>query len=73
MSNMTIQVEFIPGTSIEDAITEAKEKAKLLNIAYVKFNFNGIKFCIGKNANVAEAVQDYANIHNYASKSIIHS
>lgn len=73
MSNMTIQVEFIAGTGIEDAITEAIEKAKLLNIAYVKFNFNGIKFAIGQSANIAKVLQDYANIHNYASKPIIHS
>lgn len=42
-SNMSIDVEFLAGTSITDCLEEAKFKAKLWNLAYVKFNFNGIK------------------------------
>ena len=53
MSKMAIEVEFLAGTDIKDAIEEAKQKAEKLDLAYVKFDFNGVSFCIGQNANVS--------------------
>ena len=60
MSNrMSIVVEFLAGTDLKEAITEAKKMAAKLNLAYIKFNFNGKSFSIGENANVEKAVSQY--------------
>ena len=58
-SNMTINVKFLPGTEIEDAVIEAKEKAKLWKVAYVTFEFNGASFAVGENADVEDAVNEW--------------
>jgi len=58
-SNMQINVEFLAGTSIEDAIQEAKRKAEMLDVVYVCFMFNDVKFSIGRDADVYEAMQAY--------------
>lgn len=42
-SNMSVKVEFLAGTSIEQCLEEAKEKAIFWNVAYVTFDFNGVK------------------------------
>jgi len=64
MSNITIDVEFLAGTTIEQAVSEAKAKAEKWEVAYVCFNFNGAKFSIGRNADVYSAIQDYKNGHH---------
>ncbi len=51
MSNMILHVEFLAGTNITTAAMEAKALARKLDLAYVKFNFNGVEINIGKNAN----------------------
>lgn len=61
MSKMTIDVEFLAGTSIEEAVKEAKHKAVQWDVAYVCFNFNGVSMSIGKNADVQEAVEKWNN------------
>lgn len=50
MSNMCISVEFLVGTTIRTAITEAKEKAISLNVAYIMFSFNGVKISVSSRA-----------------------
>lgn len=42
-SNMSVKVEFLAGTTIEQCLDEAKEKAIVWNVAYVTFDFNGVK------------------------------
>lgn len=42
MSSMVLKVEFLAGTSLECAVAEARQKATVLGLAYVSFNFNGI-------------------------------
>lgn len=61
MSSMTIKVEFLAGSKIEDCIAEAKEKAAKFDVAYVCFNFNGISFSIGRNADVNKAIEEWRN------------
>lgn len=56
-SNMTINVEFLAGTTIEEAVEEAKLKAEKLDVAYICFNFNGTSFSIGRNADVYEVLE----------------
>ena len=57
MSNMILKVSFLVGTDIKDAIAEAKEKAIELDLAYVKFKFNGISISVRPNSDVDEAVE----------------
>ena len=58
-SKMCIEVSFLVGTNIEDAVLEAKNKAEQWDVSYVKFKFNGTQFSIGRNADVGQAVKDY--------------
>lgn len=57
MSNMTMNVEFIGGTSIHSAISDARSKAIMFDIAYIQFNFNDASFSVGKHCDVITAVQ----------------
>lgn len=61
MSNVKVNIEFLAGTSIKQAITEAKQKAILWDVAYVCFNFNGVSMSIGKNADIDEGVALWEN------------
>ncbi len=58
-SKICINVEFLAGTNIEDAIAEAKELALELNVAYIHFNFNVKKLSISGHANVERALRRY--------------
>ena len=58
-SNMAIDVEFLAGTSIVDAATEAKQKAIAWDVAYVKFSFNGINVSIGQGADIDYVLLQY--------------
>ena len=57
MSNITLNVSFLAGTDICEAITEAKQLATKLDIAFVDFDFNGVKCSISQRACVDEAVK----------------
>lgn len=59
MSNMTINVEFLAGTNVRDAVTEAKQKAEELGVAYVVFNFNGVRFSIGSGCGIDDVMCDF--------------
>jgi len=59
MSYMVIEVEFMAGTDIRRAVTEAKDKAALFDVAYITFNFNGVRFSIGRNADIDAAVKAF--------------
>ncbi len=59
MSKITITVEFLAGTDIREAVTEAKEKAKQWGVCYVNFNFNTVRFSIGSTADIDIAVEKF--------------
>ena len=61
MSNISIQVEFLAGTSLEQAIIESRHKSMVWDVAYVKFNFNGVNFFIGRNCDTSLALKEYTN------------
>ena len=71
-SNIIITVEFLAGTDIKKAISEAKIKAETWDVAYVCFDFNGIRFSIGRNADVEKAAAEYINPEK-PKYGIIHS
>ena len=58
-SNMTVNVEFLAGTSLDQAISEAKAKCIEWDVAFVCFKFNGVSVSISRRCNVAEAVEKY--------------
>ena len=59
MSNICIDVEFLAGTDITQAIEEAKQKARQWDVAYVKFKFNSVHMSIGQQADIAKAVKSF--------------
>ena len=68
MSVMILTVDFLPGTSLKDAVAEAKQKALTFDVAYVKFEYNGATFEIGRNANVFDVIKDYEEGESVVNK-----
>jgi len=58
-SSIQIKVEFLAGTGIKKAVTEAKQKAELWSVAYVVFEFNGASFAIGANADIEGVIAEW--------------
>lgn len=58
-SNMCLNVEFLTGTSLEDALEEARNKAIQFNLAYVCFDFNGTSFSVRPNGSIKDAVEKF--------------
>ena len=65
MSNISIDVEMLGGTTVNNAVVEAKALAKKLEVAYVCFDFNGQKLSIGSNVDVKKVVKQYHNHVQY--------
>jgi hypothetical protein len=51
MNKMELHVSFPNGTSLVQAVEESKNKAIMLDLAYVVFDFNGITISISQEAN----------------------
>ena len=50
--SMEIQVDFIAGTSINEAVDQSLDMLKILPmLAYVKFKFNGLQVCVNRNSS----------------------
>lgn len=64
ISNMIIKVEFLAGTELEEAIKDAKIKAGNLDLAYICFDFNGTSFSIGRNADIANVIEEWKDGDN---------
>lgn len=58
-SNMSITVTFLAGTSFEEACEESKDYAIKNNLAYVKFEFNGIHIAISQRADIEKAYEKF--------------
>lgn len=65
MSNIIINVEFLAGTSVAQAVTEARTLAIKNDLAFVKFEFNGIPFSISQRADVDDCVKQYYKTSDY--------
>ena len=65
MSHITIDVELLAGTDIENAIKEASMLAKNLNVAYICFDFNGSNISISQNPDVNDVVRQYHEQEKY--------
>lgn len=71
MSNICLNIEFLPGTSIAQAAEEAIELVNRLGIAYVQFDFNGVKCSVGRNATVETTVEHYRDATKSKHKWIV--
>lgn len=50
--SMEIQVDFMAGTCIGEAVEQSLDMLKILPmLAYVKFNFNGLQVCVNSNSS----------------------
>lgn len=58
---MTMKCEFLAGTTIEKAVSEAKSKAIQLDLCYMCFNFNGASFSISQTCNKQDVIQECRN------------
>lgn len=58
-SNMSVAVKFLAGTSIEQAVEEAKIKASDWSVAYITFDFNGVKMNIRQDTSIIEAIDKF--------------
>ncbi len=70
-SDITMHVEMLPGTSIENAVEQAKELAIKLNIAYIDFSFNGVNISVGRNAVVEKSLDAWKSVCEDGRKSLI--
>lgn len=61
MSNILLNVEFLAGTDVREAITEAKQFAIKMDIAYVCFSFNGVNCNIGQKADIDWTIEAVMN------------
>ena len=52
-ASMELQVDFLVGTSIEDAVEQSIALLSLLPmVAYVEFQFNGLKVAVNRKSRV---------------------
>lgn len=58
-SRITVKVEFFAGTTIREAVTEAKLKAEFWEVAFVEFDFNGKSYSISANADIEKVLSDF--------------
>ena len=57
--SMEIQVEFLAGTSIEEAVEQSIALLGLLPmIAYVKFQFNGLSVAVNRKSRVTDNLDE---------------
>ena len=66
---MIIEVSFVPGTEITEAIKEAKIKADQFDVALITFNFNGKKIMVSKKSDVNSLVNEY--LENIRSSKMV--
>ena len=52
-------LSFLAGTTIDEAVGEAKRLAQDLNLAYCGFNFNGFTIKVSQSADVDRTVDEY--------------
>ena len=71
MPKLELKVNFLTGTDIKKAITEATELADKLNLAYVVFDFNGIKISVPQKADIENGVIAYQSNKSKVNKFII--
>ena len=68
MSNMNIVVEFTAGTSISEAVLEAKDKVIAWGVSKVIFNFSGVEVHVSSKQNNLDIEEEWVNCCRNKSK-----
>lgn len=61
-NNATLTIDFLAGTSLDDALAEAKDKAIKFEFCYVCFNFNGVSFSVSPRADLQRMSEEYSKM-----------
>ena len=59
MSVLQLEVEPLAGSTMKQCIEYSHDLCIKLNLAYVKFNFNGAKVSVGRNCNLEESLKEW--------------
>lgn len=59
MSKLTINVDVMLGTDLIEALEDAKELARRMDVAYVCFKFNGVGCSVSQDADTTKMYYDY--------------
>ena len=62
MSSLTIPVEILAGTDFKNAVKDASDLSRKLDIAYVTFKFNGISVSASQRADPEKLYKQYLDI-----------
>lgn len=66
---MEIQVDFMAGTSINYAIEQSLDILKILPmLAYVKFDFNGLRVCVNRNSSTENLTERLTKAYDIKHK-----
>ena len=59
-SNAIVNIEFLAGTGVLEAIADAKRLARQLDVAYVCFKFNEASFSVRQGSDEQELYEKWA-------------
>lgn len=65
---MCLNVEFLAGTGIEEAVSTAKQFATNMGVSFVCFDFNGVSISVTGNTDVFDIVEAYNERTSCVSK-----
>ena len=59
MSRIVMEVSFLTGTTIEEAILDTIEKCKEWNVAGIEFDFNGVTLFVNSQTLLHDVYSEY--------------
>lgn len=59
-SKVSMRVDILANATLREAVEEAIQLAKRLDVAYIKFSFNDAEFWISQHADVEEVLNAYS-------------
>ena len=65
-SNACIKLEFLAGTTVIEAVLEAKRIVAKLEVAYAVFKFNDVRFSVSVHADPEKMEKQYLDIDHSA-------
>ena len=72
MSKLILPVEILAGTNFGDAVNDARDLSRKLDIAYVTFKFHGVSVSVSQRADAEDMLKEYLGMSSLTKyKSII--
>jgi hypothetical protein len=66
-----LQIEFLAGTDIEEALTQAKHLAIQLQVAYITFGFNSYRCSVSRHADIEKGIEQFYDPANDCNFCIV--